>query len=70
MKVEEGKAISVLQDIFEGCGLHKTGGLVSVNGNTVTRFSWPAGGHAEALHDEPVAFPPKDGMVQKRGALF
>lgn len=60
MRLDEEKAISLLEHVSEGCGVRKTGRLVGVNKNTVMRFSRLAGEHAKALHDELVAFSPKD----------
>jgi len=60
MKLDEKKAISLLEHISESCGVRKTGRLVGVNRNTVMRYSRLAGEHAMALHDELVAFSPGD----------
>jgi transposase-like protein len=60
MKLAEKKAISLLEHISESCGVRKTGRLVGVNRNTVMRYSRLAGEHAQMLHDELVAFSPKD----------
>jgi len=60
MKIDEKKAISLFEHISESCGVRKTGRLVGVNKNTVMRYSRLAGEHAKALHDELVAFSPKD----------
>lgn len=55
-----GKVVNVLQHIAEGVGVRKTGRLVGVNKNTVVRYGLLAGGHAQQLHDELVAFSPQD----------
>lgn len=60
MKLDQKKAISLLEHICEGCGVRKTGRLVGVNKNTVMRYSRRSGGHARTLHDELVAFSPED----------
>lgn len=65
MKLEDEKAISVLKHICEGCGVRKTSRLVGVHRDTVTRYALAAGEHAKAVHDELVAFSPKD----KRGSV-
>jgi transposase-like protein len=65
MKLDKEKAISVLKHISEGCGVRKTSRLVGVHRDTVTRYGLAAGGHAEAIHDELVAFSPKN----KRGSI-
>jgi len=60
MKLDEKKAVSLLEHVSESCGVRKTGRLVGVNRNTVMRYSRLAGEHAKRLHDELVAFSPKD----------
>jgi LacI family transcriptional regulator len=60
MKLDEKKAISLLEHVSESCGVRKTGRLVGVNRNTVMRYSRLAGEHAKWLHDELVALSPKD----------
>jgi len=60
MKLDEKKAISLLDRISESCGVRKTGRLIGVNKNTVIRYSRLAGEHAKMLHDELVAFSPED----------
>jgi hypothetical protein len=52
--------VSVLAHIAEGCGVRKTGRLVGVSKDTVVRYSLLAGQHARQLHDELVAFSPRD----------
>ena len=52
------KVIEVLRHIAEGCGVRKTSRLTGVARNTVSRYSELAGDHAQALHDELVAFSP------------
>ena len=54
------KARAVLRHLADGCGVRQTGRLVGVNKNTVLRFGLQAGGHARQLHDELVAFSPRD----------
>lgn len=54
----EEKCVSILEHIAEGCGVRKTSRLVGVNRSTVTRYSVLAGNHAQAVHDELVAFSP------------
>ena len=60
MKLDEKKAVSLLEHISESCGVRKTERLVGVNRNTVMRYSRLAGEHAKVLHDELVAFSPED----------
>ncbi len=54
------KQISLLEHIAEGCGVRKTARLINVHRDTVTRYAKLAGDHAQALHDELVAFSPSD----------
>ncbi len=56
----EKQIVSVMEHIDEGCGVRKTGRLVGVHRDTVTRYSMLAGEHAKHLHDELVAFSPWD----------
>ena len=59
-QLPEDKVVAVLQHIAEGVGVRKTGRLVGVNKNTVVRSCLLAGGHAQQLHDDLVAFSPSD----------
>jgi len=52
------KILAVLQHLADGCGVRQTARLVGVNNNTVVRLAKVAGGHAQQLHDELVAFSP------------
>jgi transposase-like protein len=52
--------VSLIEHIVEGNGVRKTGRLVKVDPYTVSRYTKLAGKHAEQLHDELVAFSPKD----------
>jgi LacI family transcriptional regulator len=54
------KAVAVLRHLADGCGVRQTGRLVGVGKDTVVRFGLLAGGHAQKLHDELVAFSPLD----------
>lgn len=56
----EEKIVSMMEHVAEGCGVRKTGRLLRVNRNTVSRYSALAGQHARTLHDELVAFSPQD----------
>jgi LacI family transcriptional regulator len=60
MKLDEKKAISLLEHIAEGCGVRKTERLVGVNRNTVMRYSRLAGENERMLNDEMVAFSHKN----------
>lgn len=57
-RLEEEKALSVLEHVAEGCGVRQTARLVKVNKNTVCRLSALAGDHARRTHDELVALSP------------
>src|SRR5687767_2335478 len=59
-RLPEERVVSVLAHIAEGCGVRKTGRLVGVSKDTVVRYSLLAGQHARQLHDELVAFSPRD----------
>jgi len=60
MKLDQKKAVSLLEHISESCGVRKTGRMIGVNKNTVMRYSRLAGEHAKMLHDELLAFSPED----------
>ncbi len=59
-RLPEHKVVDVLAHVAEGVGVRKTGRLVGVSKDTVVRYSLLAGAHAQQLHDELVAFSPKD----------
>lgn len=59
-RLPDAKALAILEHVREGCGTRATGRLVGVDKNTVTRYVAIAGSHAETLHDERVAFSPRD----------
>jgi transposase-like protein len=54
-------ATAVLAHVAEGVGTRKTARLTGVHPDTVTRYTRLAGGHAQHLHDDLVAFSPQDG---------
>lgn len=54
------KAVSILEHLAEGCGIRPTERLVKVHRDTVMRSGRWAGEHAQAAHDELVAFSPGD----------
>ena len=60
------KALALLRHLADGCGVRQTSRLVGVNKNTVLRFGLQAGGHAQQLHDELVAFSPHDAKGPTR----
>jgi LacI family transcriptional regulator len=51
---------AILQHLADGCGIRQTARLAGVNKDTVTRLALLAGAHAQATHDELVAFSPRD----------
>jgi LacI family transcriptional regulator len=55
------RVTAVLAHVAEGIGTRKTARLTGVHRDTVTRYIRLAGPHAEALHDELVAFSPGHG---------
>ena len=57
-RLSEEKILAVGAHVAEGCGVRKTGRLVGVSRNTVSRYSRLFGEHAKSLHDERVAFSP------------
>jgi len=59
-RLPDAKALDILNHLREGCGTRATSRLVGVDKNTVTRYLAMAGAHAEPLHQEQVAFPPRD----------
>ena len=59
-RLPQERALAVLRHLADGCGARQTGTLVGVDKDTVARFGLLAGGHAEKLHDELVAFSPLD----------
>jgi hypothetical protein len=54
------KAVCVLDHLREGCGVRATSRLTGVSRDAVSRHLARAGGQAKNLHDELVAFSPKD----------
>ena len=59
-RLPEHKVIDILHHIAEGCGIRQTGRLCGVKKDTVVRYAVVAGDHARELHEELVAFSPKD----------
>jgi transposase-like protein len=54
------KIVNVLAHIADGCGIRQTSRLTGVPVNTVMRLCRLAGDHARALHDELLAFSPRN----------
>lgn len=59
-KLPHEKVLAILQHLAEGCGVRQTARLVGVHRDTVTRLALLAGEHAQATHNELVAFSPRD----------
>jgi transposase-like protein len=59
-RLPHDQVLAVLGHLAEGCGVRQTARLVGVNKGTVTRLALLAGKHARDIHDELVAFPPRD----------
>jgi transposase-like protein len=57
------KAMAIRQHLADGCGIRQTARLVGVSKDTVTRLALLAGHHAQATHDELVAFSPLYPLV-------
>ena len=58
-RLPHDKALAILEHLAEG-GVRQAARLVGVNKDTVTRLALLAGPHAQATHDESVAFSPPD----------
>jgi transposase-like protein len=56
----QGKAVAVLEQLVEGTGVRQTERLTGVHRDTVMRLARLAGEHAQEVHDELVAFSPRD----------
>jgi transposase-like protein len=59
-RLPQEKVIALLQHVAEGVGVRKTSRLLGVSKDTVVRYSAQAGSHAQQLHDELMAFSPRD----------
>jgi transposase-like protein len=59
-RLPDEQVVSLLHHIAEGCGVRKTGRLIGVDKDTVVRYSLRAGQQARQLHDDLVAFSPRD----------
>jgi hypothetical protein len=64
-KLPRDKVRAVLEHLAEGRGARQAARLVGFNKDTVTRLARLAGRHAQATHDELVAFSP----VHPRGPV-
>jgi len=70
-RLPEETAIAILEHIAEGVGMRKTGRLLKVDHDTVSRYTKLAGEHAEQLHDELVDFSPEHrrGSIRRKVGL-
>ncbi|MCL2625137.1 MAG: hypothetical protein FWD31_15870 [Planctomycetaceae bacterium] len=70
-RLPEATVVSILEHVVEGNGMRKTGRLLKVDHETVSRYTRLAGEHAEQLHDELVAFSPshRGGSVRREMGL-
>ncbi len=58
-RLPDDKVVSILQHLCARCGVRQTGRLTGVGKNTVARYAFRAGDHAQQLHDELVGFSPQ-----------
>jgi transposase-like protein len=58
LRLEQARA--VFQHLHDGCGVRQTARLTGVDKDTVVRYALRAGPHAQASHDELLAFSPLD----------
>ncbi|MCL2624777.1 MAG: hypothetical protein FWD31_14030 [Planctomycetaceae bacterium] len=70
-RLPEATIVSILEHVVEGTGMRKTGRLLQVDPDTVSRYTKLAGEHAEQLHEELVAFSPehRGGSVRREMGL-
>lgn len=58
-RLPRDQVLAVLAHLADGCGIRQTARLTGVGKNAVVRLAKVAGPHAQALHDELVAFSPR-----------
>lgn len=70
-RLSDEKIQAVAAHLVEGTGVRKTGRLVGVTHNTVSRYCRRFGEQARAIHEELVAFSPSDprGPVRREMVL-
>jgi len=61
-RLPRDKLLAALRHLADGCGIRQTARLVGVDKDTVGRLARAAGAHAQRLHDELVAFSPRDAQ--------
>ncbi len=54
------RVVSILEHLREGCGVRATARLTRADKNTVMRYARLEGEHSKRLHDELVAFSPRN----------
>jgi LacI family transcriptional regulator len=59
-RLPDAKALDVLAHLADDCGVRQTARLTGTDKDTVARYALRAGPHARQLHDELVAFSPRD----------
>ena len=59
-RLPRDRPVAVLKHLADGCGVRQTARLTGVGKNAVCRLAKAAGTHAQQLHDELVAFSPRD----------
>lgn len=57
-RLPQATVVSIIEHVVEGNGMRKTGRLLKVDSDTVSRYTQLAGEHAQKLHDELAAFSP------------
>jgi LacI family transcriptional regulator len=59
-RLPDARALGVLAHLADDCGVRQTARLTGTDKDTVARYALRAGPHARQLHDELVAFSPRD----------
>ena len=57
-RLPKEKVVSIIEHVAEGNGMRKTGRLLDVDHDTVSRYTKLAGEKAEEIHDDLVDFSP------------
>ena len=65
-RMPEAKVVAILRHVQDGNGMRQTGRLAHVKEDTVIRLARLAGQHADALHQQLVAFSPSDDGTAAR----
>ena len=59
-RLPDAKALDILAHLADDCGVRQTARLTGTDKDTVARYALRAGPHARQLHDELVAFSPRN----------